>query len=385
MPVLSSLQGIGVYSHNIPFPTNGAYVNSPMANFNPVYMNQWNLSIQRQVGKDWLVSANYVGNNTIHMISGEQTNPALFLGLGPCTLPTATGSASYPVCSTTANAQNRRLYSLVNPAQGQYYGLIGSIDDGGTGSYEGLYLSAQKRLSRGVTAQANYTWSHCISDPYNENPGNGGVAPYNNRRQWRSNCTGIDLRQQIVVNVVATTPKFSNRLLKMVASDWQFAPMMMIKSAQEFTVLSGTDQALSTVNNQTPNLVSNNPYPSNQSVDNWISRSAFATAAPGTYGNLGYNNLKGPGVFQFNMALSRNFTLREKKALQLRAEAFNLPNHLNPFSPGVPPINASGLSKGGNVALTAPNFGQITSDISGNNGLLPGDYRVIQLAMKFVF
>ena len=82
------------------------------------------------------------------------------------------------------------------------------------------------------------------------------------------------------------------------------------------------------------------------------------------------------------MALSRNFIVFEKKTLQVRAEAFNLPNRLNAFAPGVAPINA-GLDA--NASLTAPNFGQITNDISGNNGLLPGDYRVIQLAMKFAF
>src|SRR5579871_185274 len=382
MPVLSSLQGIGVYSHSIPFPLNGAFVNSPMSEFHPVYMNQWNLSVQRQVGKDWLISANYVGNSTIHMISGEQTNPSLFLGLGPCTLQTASGSVSYPVCSTTANAQNRRINSLLNPAQGQFYSGIGNIDDGGTASYEGLNLSAQKRLSHGVTAGANYTWSHCISDVYNQNPGNGGVAPYNARRQWRSNCVGNDLRQQLSVNLVATSPRFSNTWMRILASGWQVAPILSIRSAAFFSVYSGTDRALSTVSNQTPNLVSLNPYPSSQNVNNWINKSAFANSDLGTYGNLGYNNLKGPGVFQLNLALSRNFTIREKSYVQVRAEAFNLPNHLNPFAPGV---GQTAGQTGGNVSLTAPNFGQITNDISGNSGGTPGDYRVIQVAMKFVF
>jgi hypothetical protein len=80
--------------------------------------------------------------------------------------------------------------------------------------------------------------------------------------------------------------------------------------------------------------------------------------------------LKGPDVFQLNLALSRTFPILEKRALQVRAEAFNLPNHLNAFSPGVSPIN-TGL--GGNATLKSSNFGQITSDISGNNGQLAGN------------
>jgi hypothetical protein len=382
MPTLATLQGIGVYNRNIPFYPNGTYVNWPLKGFHPVYMNQWNLSIQRQVGKDWLLSANYVGNNTIHMFSGENANPSVFLGTGPCTLQSATGPVSYSTCSTSANANQRRVLNLLNPALGQYYSSIGSIDDGGTAEYEGLYVSAQKRLSHGVTAQANYTWSHCISDVYNQNPGSGGVAPPNNRRQFRGNCVGIDLRQLFVLNLVATTPKFSSRTMRILASGWQVAPILQIKSAAQFTVYSGSDRALTTVTNQTPNLVSSNPYPSNQSVNNWINASAFALPALGTYGNLGYNNLKGPGVFQLNMAVSRNFSVWERRVLQLRAEAFNLPNHLNPFAPGAAP-NAGQL--GANVALSASNFGQITNDISGNNGLQAGDYRVIQLAMKFIF
>jgi hypothetical protein len=83
-------------------------------------------------------------------------------------------------------------------------------------------------------------------------------------------------------------------------------------------------------------------------------------------------------VFQLNLAVSRNFPVwGEGRVLQLRAEAFNLPNHLNPAVPGA--LGSSGAT------YTAPNFGQITSDISGNSGIGAGDYRVIQLAMKFSF
>jgi hypothetical protein len=383
MPRLATLQGIGVYDHNIPFPLNGTYITTRMKDFEPVYMNQWNLSVQRQIGQDWLLTANYVGNNTIHMITTENINPAVFLGTGPCTLQTANGPVSYTVCSTVANQQNRRVLSLQNPAQGQYYAGVGLLDDGATASYEALFLSAQKRVSRGLSAQANYTWSHCISDVYSDNPTAAGVSRPDNRRAFRSNCLGIDRRQLFGMNLVATTPQFSNPALRILASNWQVAPILSIRSAQFFTVYAGTDRALTTVQNQTPDFV--NPsalYPQQQTANNWINASAFLPAAPGTYGNLGYNNMKGPGTFQLNMALSRTFAIREGQSIQLRAEAFNLPNHLNLFTPGAAP-NAG--QRGGNVSLTAPNFGQITNDISGNNGLTAGNYRVIQLAMKFIF
>jgi len=378
IPALAAANGIGHADPNGVFPLNSQAVIHPLNNFHPPYVNQWNLSIQRQIGTDWLLTVNYLGNSTIHLDTSNLANPALFLGLGPCTLPTATGAVSYPVCSTTANQQNRRLLSLLNPSQGQYYSGIGLVDDGGTGSYEALFFSAQKRLSHGVNVLANYTWSHCISDVFDSQTSAGAVQSVpGDRRYYRSNCANSDLRQLFNLNFVATVPKFSNRALRIVASDWQISPILNIKSSQFFTVTSGTDVALTTAPSQTPNLVNTNPYPASQSVNSWVSRSALGNAAPGTYGNLGANNLKGPGVFQLNLALSRTFPIQEKRTLQVRAEAFNLPNHLNPAVPGTgSPIT---------TPFNAGNFGQITQDISGNNGLNAGDYRIIQLAMKFVF
>ena len=374
MPVLFARSGFGYAAPDIPFPTFGSYVFSPLSNFHPTYVNQWNLSIQKQLGQNWLLTANYLGTSTIHFISGENLNASVVV---PC--PSGVISS----CNTTGNANQRRPLYLANPATGKFYSGVGIADDGGTATYDGLYLSAQKRLSHGLTVLANYTWSHCISDPWNQNPTNSGVAPPNARRQWRSNCVGSDLRQLFTLNAVATTPKFSSRALRLVASDWQIAPIMTIKSAQFFSILAGPDQALTTVPGQPAQLLNTNPYPANQSVDHWLDPTAFGKPALGTYGNLGLNNLKGPGVFQLNMSLSRIFPIAEHKSFQLRAEAFNLPNHLNPFTPGISPIN--GTLFGGQQNQNAPNLGQITNDISGNNGLLAGDYRVIQFALKFVF
>jgi hypothetical protein len=90
-----------------------------------------------------------------------------------------------------------------------------------------------------------------------------------------------------------------------------------------FTVTSGVDSALSGQTGQTPNLnAAVSPYLKNRNACSnppcisWLTSSAFSSAAPGTYGNLGYNNIKGPGVFNMDVALSRTFPVREKRTLE---------------------------------------------------------------------
>src|SRR5581483_4502531 len=128
---------------------------------------------------------------------------------------------------------------------------------------------------------------------------------------------------------------------RILASNWEFAPIMSIRSGSFFSVLAVPDQNQTTVPGQPPQLSSTNVYPANRNVDHWLNPAAFDLPALGTYGNLGLNNLVGPGTFQLNLALSRNFPMGEKRSFQLRGEAFNLPNHLNPFTPGIGPINGT--------------------------------------------
>jgi hypothetical protein len=344
---------------NSTFPTAGGYVSFPL-DYRQMYLNQWNLSVQRQVWKDWLLTVNYLGNSTLHLFTSNQANPAVFLGTGACNI----NGTNYATCSTVANINQRRILSLQNASQGPFYAGIATADDGGTENYNALFLSAQKRLSNGFSVLANYTLSHCISDVIDSQIGSGGTsvaAVPGNRRQYRSNCGTSDQRQVFNLSAVAETPRFQNRSLRILASGWQLSPIVKLKSSVFFTVTSGVDSALSGQTAETPNLVGD-PYPAQQGPNRWINAAAFGPAPTGSYGNLGYNNIKGPGVFNLDVAVSRTFPIWEKRTLQFRAEAFNLPNHVN-FNTPV-------------AALNSGTFGQIQA---------AGDPRIVQLAMKLVF
>ena len=368
---------------DLTFPTFASYITDNF-NWKPTWVNQFNLTVQHQFGTDWLVQAAYVANTASHLITEGQINPAVYKGTAACSFASAgaTPAATFANCGTTASNNYRRVLYTQNPSQGQYYGIMSTTDDGGTQSYNALFLSVQKRLNKGVSVLANYTWSHCIADLWNGNPGNNGVSsvtPFN-RRNDRGNCNITDQRQVFNSSIVATVPKFQNKALRMLASDWQISPIMKLKSAQFYTVTAGVDQALNGEGGQRAQIVPGvDPYAvtnptgcSNAPCVRWANPAAFATPALGTLGNLSNFSQKGPGVFQLDLSLSRTFPVWEKRTIQIRAEAFNLPNYVNMATPSA-------------ATNTGGTFGTITGDISGTSGLSSGDYRVVQFAMKFIF
>jgi hypothetical protein len=346
------------------FVTFGGYENVP---FNPksTYSQQWNLSLQKQVGTNWLVSGNYVGTSIIHLWDGNQVNSATFLGLGPCTLPGTT--TPIPVCSTTGNINNRRKLILQDPVQGQYFGTMSQMDYGGTGAYNGMVLSVQRRQAKGVTVQANYTWSHCISDLANPElavAGQNYTMP-DNRRYDRANCPTSDRRQVFNVSTVYQTPQFAGQAMRALASGWQVSSIVRLRTGPFMSIVSGFDQALSGTANQRAVQVLASPYAPNKSIDHYLNPAAFVQPALGSYSPLGANTVLAPGLVQIDMGLTRNFQVREKKSFQFRAEAFNLPNHVNldSTSPGLNAINNA-------------NFGRF---------LQAFDPRILQFALKYVF
>jgi hypothetical protein len=346
-----------VIGPDVPFAGSGTYTNIPWDLKWP-YVNQWNLSIQRQLGTDWLLSANYIGNSVIHLLNNAEGNPAIYLPGASCVIDGRT----YSPCSSTSNTIQRRKLYLQNPAQGQYYGNFGTADDGGTRNYNGLALSIQRRRSKGITVQGNYTWSHCIDDGTTTDIQNQGIYLKERRGLNRGNCADQDRRHNFNASTVYETPQFSNSTLRLLGGGWKISGLVRILSGPYMTVLSGLDNALTATQDQRPDLALLNPYGPDKSVDLYLNPSAFKQPAIGTYGNLGGRNIQGPGNITINMGLTRTFQVKERQSLEFRAEAFNLPNHVNLGTPA--------------TTLTDPTFGKIRS---------AGPPRIAQLALKYVF
>lgn len=338
---------------NATFPTFSSYTSYPL-DLKVPYLQQWNLSVQKQIGANWLFSASYLGNSTIHLWAEAPLNAAV----------------DVPGTTSTSNQNQRRVLYLANPAQGQYFGTVHQLDDGSTASYNAMLISAQHRIASHFSVLANYTLSHCISGPFSSELDGSGYGNPANRNADRGNCVGIDHRHLANFTALQEAPKFSDKWVRALASDWRFSEIIRIQSGSFFTIASGVDSALNAnAGAQRPNYVGGDPFAgatcaaTTQFCVPWLSSAPFKPAALGTYGNLGTANILGPGTFQFDMSLVRSFAVREKQRVEIRAEAFNLLNH---YQPGNPAATFSSLSS----------FGQITTG---------GQPRILQFAFKYIF
>ena len=176
--------------------------------------------------------------------------------------------------------------SLLNPSQGQYYGSITQLDDGGTQSYNALLFSVERRLSKNLTINGNYTWSHCIADLVNsELAGNSPsyIHP-DNRRGDRGNCSS-DKRNLLNISAVYQTPKFGSRWTERLAGEWRLASIVRAQSGNFLSVQTGLDNSLTALvspnggaSAQRPNQVLPNVY-GDRSYNFYLNPAAFAQPA----------------------------------------------------------------------------------------------------------
>ena len=337
------------------FPTNAKYV-FEADEARPTYMQQWNLSAQKQVGADWLLSATYMGNKTTHQWLGFAKNPAVYIPGGPCTL----GGVTYNPCSTTASTDARRVLSLADPAKGKYIGNLYVTDDGANASYNGLMLSLNRRFSRNWSALANYTWSHCLNHgEKDQDITNQYQNPADRDAEW-GNCS-LDRRHLFNLSMVARTPRFGSKWLRALAGNWGLSQIFTYRSGSPLTITSGADNSLTAAGMDRPNVIAD-PHVDAPTINRWFNVSAFQANSAGTYGNAGRGILFGPSAWNFDFALWRIVPIREGVSTDLRFEAFNLFNHARFGDP------ATNIRSG--------TFGRITT---------AADPRILQLAFKVTF
>ena len=380
-----------------PFVPFGEYIfRNP--NLGPTYTQTWNLSLQREVVSNTLVSLSYIGSEITHLQVATPLNLAVYVpGKGDtggnCFL---NGKATYfkvapgADCSSLANTQDRRTLSLLNPAYKDEMGRVALVDNGGTQNYNGMLLSVQRRPTKGMTVNANYTWSHCIGDYQARS--NNGYGPNvdqtytdpNNRRRDRGNCE-IDQRNNFNATGVLQTPGFANRTLNLLGSGWRLSGIYRRASGGTIVAASqaiglrtitlgsqsgnklsaaGGDLCLCDVSNQRPDQLMANIYldKSGRPGTQYLNAAAFGLPALGTLGNMGRGGLQLPTSWQFDMALARTFRLRETQNVEFRAEAYNI---LNSFRTGDIDTN-----------LSSAQFGKIRNAL---------DPRIFQFALKYVF
>jgi len=307
------------------------------------YVQQYSLSIQRELPANLLVEAAYAGS------VGRKLDVAL--DINQARLPAFPGEPLEP----------RRPY----PA----FGAISMSKNLAVSSYNAFQLKVEKRFSHNLYFLAAYTFSKSLDSA--SSAWEGPENRQNLRHQY--GLSTFDQRHRFVLSYLYQMPfgrgqEYLNaigRVANALIGGWQLNGIVAFASGNPFTVLTGQDRSLTGVNAQYANLVgpnNGNLPPSQRTVERWFNTAAFELAPLGTFGNSGRNIVIGPGTNNFDFSLLKNIRITETKTLQFRAEFFNAFNHPQFLLPVADPTSAA--------------FGQI---------LAARPAREIQFGLKFVF
>ncbi len=309
------------------------------------YTQNYNFTVEQQLGSKMAFSLAYVGNHSEHIMGSRQFNPAVF---GPG--------------ATVGNENSRRLY----PG-------LGAVELAQSYEYEGfnsLQANVTRRASNGLTLLSNIVWSKTIDNTSSATEGNTGPSnPFN----LASGRGPADFDQTIRYNASVNylIPRANMQGWKSaVLNDWQVNAIVSLQTGFPFTVLSGTDRSLSGIGNDYADQVGNPARPAGVSkIKEYFNTAAFVPAAIGTFGNVGRNNLRGPGYADVDTSIFKNMFTGERVSAQFQAEAFNTFNRVNfgnPANANTAPV----------ATVSSGTYGQITSANSP---------RVFQFGLKLLF
>ncbi|HTP86001.1 MAG TPA: DUF2012 domain-containing protein [Bryobacteraceae bacterium] len=327
----------------------------------PPYSQNWDLSIERTLGHDYLFDVRYVGNKGTHLPRFIEANP------------TVGGTGNSNRINTTCDGSG-----LCN------YGSVGLLADDSSSTYHALEVALSRQFSRGVSFLASYWYSKSLDYISTLNVAGSAptlVAGENDLAQNPFNLAAehgpslFDARHRFVFSGSWALPKWkdASRGAALLTNGWQLNAIASVSSGTPFTVydsanvsMQGSAPEISGFYSSRPDLISDPNSGQPHTPSQWITRAPFLQLDPisqaGQFGNEGRNVVRGPGIADVDLSLFKYFNIDETRRVQFRAECFNLLNHPN-F--GLPEND-----------LQSPAFGQI---------LQAGPPRLLQLALKFVF
>jgi hypothetical protein len=307
---------------------------------------QWSLSIQQALGNNAVIELNYVGSSSSHMFTTAEGNPAVYI----------------PGQSTVGNTQARRLDPQI--------GLINNTLSALSANYNSAQIVLNKRYSKGLSVLGSYTFSKALGIASGSvGAGSNGPRDPNNYR-LDYGALSLNRTHNFITSALWEAPwgkKGSPAWQQFVLGGWELSGIVNAISGAPLTVSSGLDNSLTGIGSDTADLVGAWSLPSGRSKQDrmaaWFNTAAFKTNAIGTFGTTGFNWLHGPGSWNIDTAVVRNFRVTERKRLQFRCSFYNMFNHPNLGNP--------------NTTVTNAAFGKITS--------MSNSPRVIEFGLKFSF
>ncbi|MBN8733397.1 MAG: TonB-dependent receptor [Acidobacteria bacterium] len=296
--------------------------------------HMWTFSLQHQLPKSFLAQVAYVGNVGRNQLTRTYVNT-----LDPVT--------------------RRRPLST--------FGQIDEKRFDGVTSFNGLQASLSRSFTRGLLFQAQYLYGKAISD--NSGSGEGGQIQNVACRACDRGSADYDIRQTFTANYVYQLPFARAQRY----GGWDLSGLFTARTGRPFSVLATRAAGVvpsGQTQNQRADYIGGDPYLASPGPDGWLNRAAFAAPASGTYGSAGRNRFNGPGLWQFDLGLSKQFRVTEAVNIDFRTEFFNLFNRAQYGNP----VNN----------IVTPTFGRILT--TANDGATgAGTSRQIQFALRLSF
>jgi carboxypeptidase family protein len=338
--------------------------NAVSENFRPPESYQWNLTVSREVVKNTVLEASYVGNHGLHLWRrGINFNDVV-----PSARPTLAQMYKDGADTAAFVAANRRLRGL---------GDILMSESTGDSSHHSMQLWLNRRFTDRLAFQAAYTWGHTISNVPVTSFQSATTDAFN--YDLDKGDADLDRRQTLVGNVVYVLPSFSRwgKAASYILGDWQLNMIATFLGGTPIDVTSGANTAgLEAQSTQRPDLVLGVPIYLNNGT-NYLNPGAFRLPAVGKFGSLGRGVIRMPSRKNFDFSVNKNWRVKERYGIQFRTEIFNVFNHVNYVS-----LISSDLAFQNNGS--DPNFGRSQSSGFGQFNRDAGP-REIQFGFKFTF